>query len=165
MTPAITHEELLAWSQESANFWKAHLDANPPLLQLPCDIGRTTNVQEFVRHIWAVDLLWAQRIAGLPELDREKVPAGPLDVLFDLHLEAVNIFRAILNAPAQAWDDTMTLDYPWLPSEARKPSRRKLLAHVLFHGQRHWAQLATLVRAAGFPSGFKGDLIFSQALI
>ncbi|HEY1160994.1 MAG TPA: DinB family protein [Terracidiphilus sp.] len=165
MTPAITHEELLAWNCESANFWKAHLDANPALLRLPCDIGRTTNVQEFVRHIWAVDLLWAQRIAGLPELDRERVPAGPLDVLFDLHLEAVNIFRAILNDPAQAWDDTMTLDYPWLPPEARKPSRRKLLAHVLFHSQRHWAQLATLVRAAGFPSGFKGDLIFSQALI
>ena len=165
MTPAITHEELLAWNCESADFWKAHLDANPALLQLPCDIGRTTNVQEFVRHIWAVDLLWAQRIAGLPQLDREKVPAGPLDVLFDLHLEAVNIFRAILNDPAQAWDGTMTLDYPWLPPEARRPSRRKLLAHVLFHSQRHWAQLATLVRAAGFPSGFKGDLIFSQALI
>ena len=40
-------------------------------------------------------------------------------------------------------------------------SRRKVLAHALFHSQRHWAQLATLVRAAGFPSGFRGDLLFS----
>jgi uncharacterized damage-inducible protein DinB len=53
---------------------------------------------------------------------------------------------------------------PWLPPEARTFSRRKALAHTLFHSQRHWAQLATLVRSAGFPSGFKGDLIFSPAL-
>jgi len=32
MTPAITLEELLAWNQESADFWKAHLDSNPALL-------------------------------------------------------------------------------------------------------------------------------------
>jgi len=43
-------------------------------------------------------------------------------------------------------------------------SKRKMLAHTLFHSQRHWAQLATLVRAAGFPSGFKGDLLLSSAL-
>jgi uncharacterized damage-inducible protein DinB len=39
-----------------------------------------------------------------------------------------------------------------------------MAAHALFHGQRHWAQLATLVRVAGFPSGFKGDLLLSRAL-
>jgi hypothetical protein len=37
-------------------------------------------------------------------------------------------------------------------------------AHALFHSQRHWAQLATLVRAAGFPSGFFGDILISSAL-
>ena len=30
----------------------------------------------------------------------------------------------------------------------------RLLCHALFHSQRHWAQLATLVRTAGFPSRF-----------
>jgi uncharacterized damage-inducible protein DinB len=59
----------------------------------------------------------------------------------------------------------MTLDYPWLPPHARNFSRRKVMAHTLFHSQRHWAQLATLVRAAGFPSGFKGDLLLSSALV
>ncbi len=59
----------------------------------------------------------------------------------------------------------MTLDFHWLPPQARTSSRRKVMAHALFHSQRHWAQLATLVRAAGFPSGFKGDLLFSSALV
>jgi len=39
MTPAVTMEELLAWDQESSTFWKAHLDANPALLELPCGIA------------------------------------------------------------------------------------------------------------------------------
>jgi uncharacterized damage-inducible protein DinB len=164
MTPAITLEELLIWNQESSNFWKAHLDANPALLELPCGIGGAANVQQFVAHIWAVELRWSQRIAGLPQLGREDTPAGPLDALFDLHLKAVQVFRAMLDNPAQNWDETMPLDYPWLPPESRKASRRKLVAHALFHGQRHWAQLATLTRVAGFPSGFQGDFLLTSAL-
>jgi uncharacterized damage-inducible protein DinB len=164
MSLAISLEELLAWNQESSNFWKAHLDANPALLELPCGIGGSANVQEFVPHIWGVELVWSQRIAGLPLTDRKDMPAGPLGALFDLHLKAVQIFRSLLDDPAQNWDETQTLKYPWLPPEGLTVSRRKVLAHTLFHSQRHWAQLATLVRAAGFPSGFKGDLLFSSAL-
>jgi len=164
MTPAISLEELLAWNHESAAFWKTHLDANPALLKLPCGIGGAANVQEFVRHIWAVELRWSQRLAGLPELAKEDIPAGPLDALFGLHEQAEHIFGTLLGDPAQDWDKTFTLNYDWLPPDARTFSRRKLAAHTLFHSQRHWAQLATLVRVAGFPSGFKGDLLFSQAL-
>jgi len=58
----------------------------------------------------------------------------------------------------------MMIDVSFLPPDARLFSRRKLTAHALFHSQRHWAQLATLVRAAGFSSGFKGDVLFSSAL-
>jgi hypothetical protein len=39
-----------------------------------------------------------------------------------------------------------------------------MAGHALLHSQRHWAQLASSVREAGFPSGFPGDLIFSPAL-
>jgi uncharacterized damage-inducible protein DinB len=165
MTPAISLEELLAWNHESAAFWKAHLEANPALLELPCGIGGATNVQEFVRHIWAVELRWSQRIAGLPELAKEDIPAGPLDALFGLHQQAEQILRTLLDDPAQDWEKTMTLNYEWLPPHARTFSQRKIVAHTLFHGQRHWAQLATLVRAAGFPSKFKGDLLVSSALV
>jgi uncharacterized damage-inducible protein DinB len=164
MTPAITLQELLAWNHESSDFWNKHLQANPALLELPCGIGGAANVQEFVRHIWAVELRWSQRIAGLPPMDRDKMPAGPLDALLGLHTEAVGIFRTLLDDKTLNWDDKMTIDVKWLPPEARSVSRRKVAAHALFHSQRHWAQLATLVRAAGFPSGFKGDLLLSEAL-
>jgi uncharacterized damage-inducible protein DinB len=165
MTLAITHEELLAWNMESAAFWKTHLDANQALLELPCGIGGAENVQQFVRHIWGVELRWSQRVARQPETPREDIPTGPLSALFELHEKATQIWRNLLDNPNEDWDDTLTMNYDWLPPQARTASRRKLMAHALFHSQRHWAQLATLVRAAGLPSGFKGDLIFSRALL
>jgi uncharacterized damage-inducible protein DinB len=164
MTPAITLDELLTWNDEASKFWKAHLDANPALLELPCDIGGTGNVQGFVRHIWGVELRWGQRIAGLPELAKEDTPTGPLAALFDLHMKAAGVFRALLDDPTVKWEEKMPLDFPWLSQDARSFSRRKIAAHALFHSQRHWAQLATLVRTAGFPSGFKGDMLISSAL-
>jgi uncharacterized damage-inducible protein DinB len=164
MTPAITLDELLAWCQQSAGFWKGHLDANPALLQLPCGIGGTADVQALVRHIWGVDLLWSQRIAGLPERSKDVWPQGPLDALFDLHLEAVGNFRTLLDDPAKNWDERLNLDRPGIPVEASRPTHRKVMGHALLHSQRHWAQLATLVRNAGFPSGFRGDMLFSSGL-
>jgi uncharacterized damage-inducible protein DinB len=164
MSVGVTMEELLAWDVEASAFWKAHLDANPALLDLPCSIGGATDVQQFVRHIWGAELRWSQRLAGLPVISRDEIVSGPLEALFEFHLKAVEIFHGLLTAPAQSWEESFTLDFDWVPPEARTVSRRKVLGHALFHSQRHWAQLATLVRAAGYPTGFKGDLLFSPAL-
>ena len=163
MTPFITMEELLAWDQESSRFWKAHLEANPALLQLPCDIGGNAAVQDFVGHIWGAELVWSQIISGLRITDYDVWPNGPLDELYDLHLSAVGNFRALLDNPHISWDEK-SVHYPWRRPEAPKPTPRKALAHILLHSQRHWAQLSTLVRSQGFPSGFLGDLLPSSAL-
>jgi uncharacterized damage-inducible protein DinB len=159
----ITLEELLVWNEEVSDWWKAHLGANPHLLQLPCDIGGTKVVQEFVRHIWGVELRWAQRLAGLPVTAKEEMPAGPLDAIFALHTRAMDIFRGLLADDAR-WTESYTLDLPIIAPEKRTMSRRKIALHALTHGHRHWAQLATLVRAAGYNSGFGGDLLFTGAI-
>jgi uncharacterized damage-inducible protein DinB len=164
MSAGITLEEMLAWNDQASAYWKAHFDANPNLLDLPCGIGGAAHVQEFVRHIWGAELRWAQRLAGVEETAREKIPVGPLDALFDLHTQAIAIYRGLLAAPEQTWSEPYVLKFDWVPPEQRTVSRRKIAAHALFHSQRHWAQLATLVRNAGFPSDFRGDLLFSPAL-
>jgi uncharacterized damage-inducible protein DinB len=162
--PAITLDELVTWNCQSADWWKAHLDSNPALLVLPCGIGGNIDVQAFVRHIWGAELVWSQILAGLPVTDYDVWPKGPMNSLFDLHLAAVENFRALLGNPNTRWDER-SVHYPWRPPELPMPTPRKALAHVLFHSQRHWAQVATLVRTGGFPSGFKGDLLFSSALV
>ncbi len=164
MSAGIALEELLAWNDEAAHYWKAHLEANPHLLALPCDIGPAKNVQEFVRHIWTAELRWAQRLAGLPVITREELPEGPVDALFALHTQAMQVYRGLLAADDENWSKPYVLEFDWVPVEARAVSRRKIAGHALFHSQRHWAQLTTLVRQAGFPSGFRGDLLFSMGL-
>ena len=162
MTHGISLEELLAWNDEASEFWKAHLDASPALLQLPCGIGGTANVQEFVRHIWGAELVWSQIISSLPLTDYDVWPNGPLDALFHLHLSAVQNFQKLIDDPNTSWDE-QSADYPWR-RQLPKLTPRKALAHILLHSQRHWAQLSTLLRSAGFPSGILGDLLFSSAL-
>lgn len=163
MSVGITLEELLTWNEEVATWWKAHMDANPHLLELPCDIGGTKNVQELLRHIWGAELRWGQRLASQPVTAKEVMPTGPLDALFALHTQAMEIFRGLLAADETSWSLPYTLDLAVIPPDRRTASRRKVAVHALTHGHRHWAQLATLVRSAGFSSGFGGDLLFSQA--
>ena len=165
MTPAITLDELLEWNDEASRFWKAHLEANPALLELPCDIGGVSSVRDFARHIWGVELRWAQRAAGLPLTPREELASLPDDKLYTMHEQAMEAIRAMLANPAHDWNARLTLEAaPWLPAQFSNPSLRKVVAHGLLHSQRHYAQLATLVRAAGHPSGFRGDLLMSAAL-
>ena len=47
------------------------LEANPGLLELPCDIGGTKTVQEFVRHIWAWNWFGANA-CGQPVIEPER---------------------------------------------------------------------------------------------
>ena len=164
MTPAITLEELLAWNEEASGFWKAHLDANPALLELPCGIGGAANVQEFVRHIWGVELRWAQRWPACRSCRAKRRPPGRL-TRSSTCTQAVEIFRDAAGRSRRRTGMRPTrMDVAWVPPRFRDRHASQDAAHALFHSQRHWAQLATLVRAAGFPSGFRGDLFFSSAL-
>jgi uncharacterized damage-inducible protein DinB len=162
MSVGITFEELLAWNEQSATFWRSHLDANAHLLDLACGIAGAANVQELVRHIWGAELRWCERLAGAPETPREQIPAGPLGALFGIHQRAMEMFRGLLAGPESAWAEPYVLQFDWIPPGQRSVSRRKIAAHALFHSQRHWAQLATLLRNAGFPSSFRGDVLFAN---
>jgi len=158
---SISLDELLIWNDEAAHKWKEFLGANPGLLDVACDIGNTGNVLGFVRHIWGGELRWADRLAGR---EKTEVVTGPLDALFTMHVEAHNVFRGLIDGPESTWAEPYFLNFDWVPEDKRRISRRKIALHTLFHGHRHYAQLATLARTAGFPAQFRGDLLFSSAL-
>jgi len=159
MGVGIALEELLALNEQSARCWKAHLDANPALLDLPFDVGGTTDVLNFIRHVWVAELRWSQRLAGLPVAAPEKIPAGPLDALFALHVQAAHIFRDLLAAPEDTWNELFVIDIDFVPEEERAVPRRNVAAHALLHSQRHWAQLATLIPTNDFPWQYRCDLL------
>jgi uncharacterized damage-inducible protein DinB len=153
--------ELLTWNDEAARDWKSHLEANPALLECSCDIGNTGNVLGLIRHIWGVELRWANRIAGI---ENTELATGPVDTLFSMHTQANDKMRGLLEATPANWNEPYVLNLEWVPEHKRRISRRKVMAHALFHSHRHYAQLATLARRAGFPIKFWGYMLFSAAL-
>ena len=111
----------------------------------------------------ASELRWAQRLAGLPVTPREEMPAGPLDALFDLHIQAdADLSRSCSPIPTQNWSDTLHPGFRLaaagganrLPAQRSRRMRSSTASAI-------GRSLATLVRSAGFPSDFKGDLLFS----
>ena len=56
------------------------------------------------------------------------------------------------------------IEFPTRSAGMQRATRRKVLAHALLHSIRHWAQVATLARAAGLPPAFAGDILASSAL-
>ena len=162
MTPALTLDELLAWSDESTGRWLQFLAGQPALQQLPCGIYNTATVLGLVRHIVAVELRYSQRLAGLDVTALEQIPENSLEALASLHAEAIERLRALLHDSTQDWNEV--IEFTTLSAGALRASRRKVVAHALLHAIRHWAQLATLVRAAGHPPPSAGDLLLSSAL-
>jgi hypothetical protein len=161
MPAAVMLQELLAWNEHSARTWKAHLDANPALLALPFDVGGTTDVLNFIRHIWVAELRWAQRLANVPVADSQALPTGPLEALFAVHLQAAQIFRSLFAAPQDTWNDPFEIDIEFVPVEERAVPRHRVAASALLHSQRHWAQLATIIPTDAFPWQYRCDLLFT----
>jgi len=160
--PALTLEELLNWNDESTRNWFGFLAANPAAQSLPCGIYGTEDILGLARHIVAVELRHSQRLAGLPVVTYEEIPQNSLAALTALHEETVARLRQLLADPAQNW--AAILEFPTLSAGLQRSSCRKLFAHALLHGIRHWAQAATLARAAGFQPNFSGDLMLSSAI-
>ena len=115
-----------------------------------------------MRHIVAVEMRHSQRLADLPVTPYSEIPEGPLESLSALHDETVKRIQALLEDPAQDWAEG--IDFQTVSLGVVHASRRKILGHAVLHGIRHWAQLSSLVRAAGFQSGIGGDLMVSSAL-
>ncbi|HWT64840.1 MAG TPA: DinB family protein [Terracidiphilus sp.] len=162
MTAALTLTELLDWSDESTRKWLVFLAEHPELQTAPCGIYKTENVLGLVRHIVAVELRYSQRLAGLPVSAYDEIRADSLAAMEARHAEAIERLRAVAEDTIQNWDEE--LEFVTLSAGTLRATRRKVFAHALLHPVRHWAQLATLVRAAGTPADFGGDLLLSSAL-
>ena len=157
-SPALTATEALEWNDLTAQRWKALLAAHPQALELPCDIYGVLNVRGLLRHIFAVETRYAQRLSGEPVTPYEEIPDGSADLLFDLHDTAAAKYRRLIADSSIDWSEK--LEFTTISAGKRTASRRKILFHGLLHSIRHYAQLATLVRKHGIKPDWPMDLIF-----
>ena len=99
MSVGITFEEMLAWNKQASDYWKAHLDANPESARIcPAALAAQITCRILSATSGARSCAGPSASQRQPETPREKIPAGPLDALFDLHFQAAEIFRNLLAA-------------------------------------------------------------------
>jgi uncharacterized damage-inducible protein DinB len=145
---------------ESAG-WRSFFVGNPKALDVPVSIAGTKNVRDMLLHIFAVELRYAERLNDVAEVTPyERHAQASVAELFGIGDRARGMLGEYL---AGASDLDRVLTFPTLTAGTLSASKKKIVIHMLLHGVRHWAQLATALREAGFASG-RHDFIFSDVM-
>jgi len=160
---SIEFSELLRYNAGEARKWYEWLSKQPAsVLDLPVEIyGKTA--RDLVHHIFAVELRYAQRLTGQPVSAYEDLPKDTLEGMYDIQRRAQEMLTKFLES---ASDDELnsTLTFKTISAGELSATKRKIFAHALLHGVRHWAQLATAMRKHGFQTDWGHDLLLSDAV-
>lgn len=148
----------LAWLDDTSAKWLRFFQAHPAALNFPCGIRETNNVREFLQHIVAVELRYAERLCDLPETAYANVPTASTEALFEVHSHAMGLLHTLQDHDAAWWQAEIT--FTTRSAGQLRGSRQTVFIHLLMHSVRHYAQLATTVRQGGMPSGLALDYLF-----
>jgi uncharacterized damage-inducible protein DinB len=164
MELTITLDELLGWTAEERAKWLPWLKSNPKALDVVVQPGgRFPTVASLIDHILLVEHRHTLRLQGKELPTATNIDAKDIDALWaygDRGRRAVHAYVSSLTAADAAKPRDVVVatgTYPMSP--------RKLLLHMALHEVRHWAQIASAVRAAGFAPPGDHDLFYSKALI
>ena len=161
--PAVSLDALLAYRDGETRRWAAWFAEHPAALDVRLADGDNGSVRGLVRHIFAVELRYGQRLLAIPVSDWSAFRQQRLDEIFALGDES-RAFVAKYLAAATESSLAETLTFETLTAGTVTASRRKLVLNLVTHGLRHWAQIATAVRQAGYADQWPHDLLVSDAL-
>ena len=160
----ISFNELLDWNASEAKKWRAWFETQPAtVLDVPIRIAQTQNVREFLLHIFAVELRYAERLQGLPVTAYETLPTESVADLFGVGEKAGGMYRRYLSSVSDQ-DLAAVIEFPTRTAGTLRSSKRKIFLHAMLHGVRHWAQLATALREAGYPTNWGKDFLYSEVM-
>jgi uncharacterized damage-inducible protein DinB len=160
----ISFQDLLSAKEAETQKWRTWFEEQPAaVLDVPLSIALAKNVREFLVHIFAVELRYAERLAGLPITDYEKLPTESVAELFGIGDRARSTYREYL-ANASDEDLAAVMEFPTRTAGIIRSSKRKMFAHAMLHGVRHWAQLATALREAGYATNWGKDFLYSPVM-
>jgi len=160
----ISFTELLDWNERETQKWRAWFAAQPAaVLDVPIKVAQTKNVREFLLHIFAVELRYAQRLNKEEISAYESLPQSSVAELFAIGERARDGYRRYL---AGVTDDGLrtVMEFPTRSAGTLRASERKIFLHAMLHSVRHWAQLATALREAGHEAKWGKDFLFSEVM-
>ena len=168
---SVGFSELLDHAQQESRRWHDWFNQHSQALDVKTDIAGSATVRDLLSHIIFVDLLFAQWLLGESIAPAAKTNLAGFtdsidktspDTIFSAADSALLTWRKVLEkTPDEKWDEMMS--FP-APTANMKASRRKCFTHAFLHGTRHWAQLATALRRAGYKQDWQHDFIFSPAM-
>lgn len=155
--PSLTAEEAIRWNEATTNVWRKVFEEHPELLKQPCDIAKASVVGQLMQHIVAAELRYAERLADLPVSDYDSLPYDSAAAIFGVHDRAMAIFCELLTGDVD-WEEPF--EFMTRSFGRARSNRKTVFFHALFHGQRHYAQLATLVRKYDVKPSYPTDFLF-----
>jgi uncharacterized damage-inducible protein DinB len=165
MSLSITLDELLSWTAEERAKWLPWFSDNPAALDVEVQPGgRFPTVASLLEHIFLVEVRHTRRLQRLDLPGHSGVDIGDVDGLFgyaDRGRQAVHDYVATLTADEAAAPREVVVQ----SGGSFSMTPRKLLFHMALHEVRHWAQIASAVRFAGFTPPGDHDLFYSKALL
>lgn len=156
--------ELLRYTQEERDKWRAWFAAHPDAVEIEVQPGgRYPTVGSLIDHIFLVERRHLQRLTGATLDAKTGLSGRHAPPLFDYGASVrreLEQFTSTLEDEAAHEPRRITVqsggEYSLTP--------RKLLFHILLHETRHWAQIALAVRRAGLEPPGNHDLFYSRAL-
>ena len=164
----LTIDELLAYTDEERAKWEAWFQAhgNEPLkLAVPMDVHPA--VSALILHCFWAELFYAHWMRDdiltekqMKELS-ETYDADKAEQVFAFGHSARKALREATRAyTEQDWEKKHMVEGWGMHLEG---PARKLIAHILVHEIRHWAQVAVTIRQHGLAPPGEHDLLFSKS--
>lgn len=156
--------ELMGYTDQETRRWKAWFrDTGPAALQVSLGDAKWNTVGGLIYHIFMVERRYAERLLGEPVTPYADPAPTELDEIFAVyHQGRSRLERYVAQARPQEWAQVLTFETA--SAGTLSASKRKIVAHALIHGIRHWAQIATALRQAGHGEQWMHDLLGSSAM-
>ena len=158
-------EELASYTAGERAKWEKWFQSHPPeALDAPVQReGDFNDVWRLMHHIFLVEKRHTQRLKQeSPLMEQIGVARHDINGLFSFGRAVREELTAFLHAASDA-DLGRTMELRFREQSVRFTAR-KLAFHMHFHEIRHWAQISTALRNAGFPPPGFHDLLFSDAM-
>jgi len=160
----ISFADLLSANEAETRKWRKWFDEQPAsVLEVPLSIALAKNIREFLLHIFAVELRYAERLHEVPVTAYETLPTESVADLFGVGERAGRMYREYLGRVSDE-DLATVIEFPTRTAGIIRSSKRKIFLHAMLHGVRHWAQLATALREAGNPTNWGKDFLYSDVM-
>lgn len=162
--PTLDIHVLAGYVDVETERWREWFTKAPAaVLDLPLGPGSDGTVRSLIKHIFAVELRYAERMIGDPVTEYEQLADRTVDELWEIHEAAAALRnRFLLDASEEDLERVLI-------SVTRKLGQiesrvQVVLLHSLIHGIRHWAQIAMVLRQHGYGEQWEHDWLVSPAV-